>query len=131
MTKIEKYDALKEKGVELKHINNHSSDEIDALYKQYFDTEGTGTPTPPEQTGSDGDNNTGTTPPESHGSDQDNNSGNKPPEGPKEKVPAKMVLEFATSGWCEELKMSYRKGVYHPKSKKEYEALKKYAIQEK
>ena len=118
MTKTEKYDALKKKGVELKHINNHSSDEIDALYKQHFGSDDGEVPTPPEQTGSD--QGTGNNTPD----DTDKDDASK-------KVPPKRVLEFATSGWCEELKMSYRKGVFHPKSEKEYEALKKYAIQEK
>ena len=112
MTKIEKYDALKEKGVELKHINNHSSDEIDALYTQYIETDASGNPL---ETPSDGE-----TP--------DTPASGNPLKNP---LPKARVLEFETSGWCEELKMSYRKGVYHPKSEKEYKALKKYAIQEK
>ena len=36
-------------------------------------------------------------------------------------------LTFASSGWCRELKKSYRKGTYLPLSIAEYEALKKYA----
>ena len=37
------------------------------------------------------------------------------------------ILKFSNSGWCEELNKSYRKGSYKPKSKKEHDALKKYA----
>ena len=40
------------------------------------------------------------------------------------------VLQFIRSGWCEELKRSYRQGVYKPKTKEEYNALKKYALKE-
>ena len=36
-------------------------------------------------------------------------------------------LIFNNSGWCEELKFSYFRGPYKPKSIKEYEALKKFS----
>jgi len=116
MTKNEKYDALKVKGVNLKHINNLSSDEVDKLFTQYIDT---------------GAANTGNTPPDK---DEDSqtppDTGNTPPEPQTKNETVKKVLKFKTSGWCEELKTSYKKGTYHPKSDKEYKALKKYAIQE-
>lgn len=110
MTKNEKYDALKTKGISLKHINNLSADEVDSLYIQHFG---------PEET-----------PPEGNDDQTPLDGGNTPP-GPAEKPePVKKFLKFKTSGWCEELEMSYKKGVYHPKSEKEYRALKKYAVQE-
>lgn len=175
-TKNEKYDALKTKGVAgLKHINNHTADEIDTLYIQYFGPEGT--------------INGGTTPlkpldgqiPPDEGSqdaeeikllkekaieeattivDEANKEAEKIIESAKkfgfeivkeaeEKVAgitgeeAKLdddeeddtdvevkPLVFKTSGWCEELEMSFKKGIYHPKSAKEYKVLKKYAVQE-
>jgi len=37
-----------------------------------------------------------------------------------------MALIFSCSGWCEKLKRSYRQGVYHPKTKEEFEALKRH-----
>ena len=38
-----------------------------------------------------------------------------------------MNLIFEKSGWCEELKTSYRRGHYTCKNQKEYDVLKKYA----
>jgi len=38
------------------------------------------------------------------------------------------TLEFGTNGWCEELKRSYFTGLYVATSKKEFDALKKYAL---
>ena len=37
-------------------------------------------------------------------------------------------LEFATSGWCNELKTSYSRGKYLPLSIEEYKALKPYSL---
>lgn len=37
------------------------------------------------------------------------------------------VLIFSSSGWCEKLGNSYEKGRYQPKTKEEFDALKKYA----
>ena len=37
------------------------------------------------------------------------------------------ALYFKSSGWCDELKKSYEKGFYTPKSEKEFNALEKYA----
>ena len=37
------------------------------------------------------------------------------------------TLEFSGFGWCEELKKSYSRGLYKPKSKEEYEALKPFS----
>ena len=128
MTKNEKYDALKAKGINLKHINNLSSDEVDKLYIQTSPDSGN---TPSENgiaAGADAD--------EANPSDQDGDnqtspdSGNTPSGTQTKNTTAKKVLEFETSGWCEELKNSYKKGLYHPKSDKEYKALKKYSVQE-
>lgn len=37
------------------------------------------------------------------------------------------TLTFKQSGWCEALGHGYRKGVYAPKSKQEFDALKEFA----
>ena len=50
---------------------------------------------------------------------------NTKPEDIVKKIP---TLEFKSSGWCEELKISYRRGKRTPKTIKEYNALKKYAL---
>jgi len=43
----------------------------------------------------------------------------------KNKKKIKEII-FEGSGWCEELQTSYRKGIYTPKTLKEYNILKKY-----
>lgn len=42
-----------------------------------------------------------------------------------------LVLRFGNGGWCEELQTSYRPGVHTCKTKKEYDALKKFALDDK
>jgi len=37
------------------------------------------------------------------------------------------ALKFENSGWCEELNMSYERGIYVPKNEEELKALEKYA----
>ena len=130
MTKNEKYDALKAKGINMKHINNLSSDEVDKLYIQNIVDKSSGNT--PSENGTDTGADTGETNPSDQDGDNQTSpdSGNTPSETQTKNTTAKKVLEFETSGWCEELKTSYKKGLYHPKSDKEYKALKKYSVQE-
>jgi cell division septum initiation protein DivIVA len=171
-TKNEKYDALKKKCVELKHINNLNSEEVDALYLQHFGPEG-GTADPSIQTGDNTDSGENQTLPDADNQgfleeakkeaddiieaakaeavqiiESAKESGNEIVKEAEDKA-AELIgkeaeqdeeednsdvevspLVFKTSGWCEELQMSFKKGIYHPKSAKEYIGLKKYAAQE-
>lgn len=45
-----------------------------------------------------------------------------------EEVKESLTLRFGNGGWCEELQKSYRPGIYVCKNQKEYDALKKYAL---
>jgi len=51
------------------------------------------------------------------------------PDAIEEKIEEVIIktLKFAASGWCNKLKQSYKQGLYQPKDKAEYEALKSFA----
>ncbi|MCD8295004.1 MAG: hypothetical protein LUE27_07170 [Clostridia bacterium] len=46
------------------------------------------------------------------------------PDGAPERMP---VLRFADSGWCAALGRGYSRGLYRPRTRREYEALRPYA----
>lgn len=63
------------------------------------------------------------------GSGQQSGEGNQEQNGDNnEQTETIPVLHFDHSGWCDELKCSYRRGIYNPKDRAEFEALSKYAI---
>jgi len=55
----------------------------------------------------------------------------KAPEIPEVKDEDSLTLRFGNGGWCEELQTSYRPGIRTCKTKKEYDALKKFALDDK
>jgi hypothetical protein len=98
MTKKEQYEELRRAGVELKAINRLSSEEVAAIYREFFG-DPAATNEPPAKK------------PE-------------PEPEPARPIPA---LYFDHSGWCEELQDSYFQGHYQPASWNEYKHLQKHA----
>ncbi|MBE6370782.1 MAG: hypothetical protein E7055_01745 [Lentisphaerae bacterium] len=53
-----------------------------------------------------------------------------PVSAPADPDPVKIpTLRFESSGWCPELCISYTQGFYTPRSRREYDILKKYATE--
>lgn len=108
MTKQETYDELVKRGATLNPVASYKADELKALLAA--------TPEP----GASSAGNAGNA-----------GSGEVPPADPvKEKSKKFPVLRFPGSGWCNEIGFSYTKGLFRPKTAREYEALRKYAVEE-
>lgn len=118
MTKQETYDELVKRGATLNPVASYKADELKALLAD--------TPEPGDSSAGNAGN---------AGSDE------VPPVPPVPPVPSPAdpvkeepkkfpVLRFPGSGWCNEIGFSYTKGLYRPKTAREYEALRKYAVEE-
>lgn len=143
MTKQETYDELVKRGATLKPVASYKADELKALLadtpepgaKGADDSEsgrtdsGNDTQGDPQNKPDTGDaGNDGA----AHQDDPPNVPADPvPPADPVKEEPKKFpVLRFPGSGWCNEIGYSYTKGLYRPKSAREYEALRKYAVEE-
>lgn len=107
MTKQELYDALKADGAKLgKGVQFFKRDDLLRMYVERFGVE----PGETEEL------------PNSHLLADEPAERDEP--AFEERIP---MLKFAESGWCEELKRSYFRGLYRPRTSEEYRALRKYA----
>lgn len=133
MTRKEIYKELEADGAKLKTLRTYNLSQLQELYTERFGHAPDEKPAESDEAGDAGEveenhtddaDDAGDTQDESPDDAESDEAGDAP------KVQEIHTLEFDRSGWCEELKQSYFKGIHRPATVKEYLTLRKYAAKE-